>query len=65
MGLTHVGFGFDKTLGWSSGRVDIVEFARGASWSDKDEFFMLLFGGVVSETGKSGVDLEQVVKNFL
>lgn len=60
-----MGFGLDKTLGRFSGRVDNVVFARGASWSDKDEFFWSLFGGVVSEIGTSGVDLEEAVMDFL
>jgi hypothetical protein len=63
VGLTHVGFGLDKTLGWSSETVDKVVFAREASWSDKDEFFLLSEIGV---RGASGVvDFEQVVRNFL
>lgn len=59
-----MGFGFDKTFGWFSGTVDNVVFAREASWSDKDEFFLLLllFGGVVSE---SGMDLEEEMRNLL
>ena len=42
--------------------MDNVVFAREASWSDKDEFFLLLFGGVVSE---SGMDLEEAMRNLL
>lgn len=57
-----MGFGFDNTFGWFSGTVDNVVFAREASWSDKDEFFLLLFGGVVSE---SGMDLEEEIRNLL
>ena len=57
-----MGFGFDSTFGWFSGTVDNVVFAREASWSDKDEFFLLLFGGVVSE---SELDLEEETRNLL
>jgi hypothetical protein len=59
-----VGFGLDKTLGWSSETVDKVVFAREASWSDKDEFFLLSEIGVRGASG-GVVDFEQVVRNFL
>lgn len=63
-----MGFGFDNTSGWSFGEVDKVVFARDASWSDKEEFFLFLLVVAVSEIGVggvSGMDLELIITKFL
>lgn len=46
---------------------DSVLLARGASWSDKEVFFLLLLLSEVGVGGASGVEFEvaQCMKNFL
>lgn len=66
VGLTHVGFGFDKIRGWSSEALDNVVLASDESCSDKEEFFLevVVLSEIGGVRGASGVDLEKVA-NFL